>query len=72
MATSYIYPDLPGFFDSAELTFAFLNDFVGNGDQSISTWENIGGIIPDRHRTYLIVLAAAEQGIQKIHNPPHV
>lgn len=58
--------DVGKYLDTKNLKFIFINDFVGTGKQAVETWENIAGLISEQNEVYLLVMAACQEGIDKI------
>jgi len=58
--------DIGSYIDRNNLTFVFINDFVGSGKQAVETWENVQGFVSEKHAVYLIVMAAYQEGMKRI------
>ncbi len=50
-----------------EDTVVFVDDFAGTGDQAIAAWdETLAELLPQRPRTFLVLIAAVEEAAQRI------
>jgi hypothetical protein len=58
--------DLPQFHDQSGIRFVFVDDFIGTGNTVIKYWENLQGFLTNAQEVCLLVLAAYEEGIEKI------
>jgi hypothetical protein len=63
----FIYvSDLSKFANQENLSFVFLDDFVGSGSQALKIWQNIEGFLTKASDVFLMVMVGYTHGIEHI------
>jgi len=58
--------ELGNFFEQKDVTFAFIDDFIGTGNHVITMWQNIGHLVPEDSEALLLVLTGYKEGIDAV------